>query len=178
MPRSRRLGHKAKKRFKNTMNSYINGLNREIYIYLAPNTSECPNCYYDKKSGKSSGVPKVPPSSPTYFVVGRCPVCLGNGVLTTERRRCIKGLVIWNPLGEGMNAPTFTEAGYEGATKVQIKTDPCYLDIIKASHHVDIDGVTCILSNPPIIRGIGNKTVLVVEFFTADKMNIDSGEYV
>lgn len=178
MPRSRRIGHKAKKRFKTRIGNYVSGLGRKIFIYLSPNTSECPNCYYDKKSKKSSGIPKVSIGSPTYFIVGRCPVCLGHGVLTTERRKCIHGVVIWNPLGEGMNGMTFTEAGHEGATKVQIKTDICHLDIIKDMHHATVDGVACVLAAPPIIRGIGNKSVLVVEFFTTDKMNPSSGEYI
>lgn len=178
MPRNRRVGHKAKNKFKNSMNNYITGLGRKIFVYLSPSTKECPNCYYDKKSRKSSGIPKVAPSSSTYFTVGRCPVCLGKGVLTTERRKCIHGVVIWNPVGEGMNSNTINEAGYEGATKVQIKTDPCHLDLIKASDHITVDGVYCKLSNPPIIRGIGNKTVLVVEFFTNKKMSSDSGEFI
>lgn len=178
MPRNRRTGYKAKNRFKNTMDSYVDGIGRPIFIYLPSINSECPNCYYDKKSRKSAGIPKVSPSDPNYFIVGRCPVCLGKGVIVTERRRCIHGVVIWNPTGEGMNAVTFTEAGHEGASKVQIKTDPCHLDLIKASSHVTIDGVVCKLAAPPIVRGIGNKTVLVSEFFSTSKMKLNSGEII
>lgn len=178
MPRDRRIGHKAKSKFKSSMNNYVKGIGRQILVYLSPSTSECPNCYYDKKSKKSSGIPKVPETHPNYFIVGRCPVCFGKGVLTTERRKCIHGVVVWNPVGEGMNTITINEAGYEGATKVQIKTDPCHLDMIKASNHISVDGVKCKLAAPPIIRGIGNKTVLVAEFFTDDKMSDNSGEFV
>ena len=39
-----------------------------------------------------------------------------------------------------------------------------------------IDGVTCKLANPPIIRGLGNKSVLVGEFFTDAKSKAGSGE--
>jgi len=75
-----------------------------------------------------------------------------------------------------MNALTFTEAGFEGATRVEIKTDPCHLDLIKQSEYVVIDGIRCKLSNPPIIRGIGEKDILLAYFFTVDKPRLDSGE--
>jgi hypothetical protein len=176
MPRSRRIGNKSKERFKTNFNNIINNFGRKIFVYLSPTTSECPNCYYDKKSRKSSGVAKVDPSSSTYFTIGRCPVCLGDGVIKTERRRCIKGTITWNPVGEGNNTITFTEAGYEGATVVQLKTNPCYLDIFKAADHVVVDGLICKIATSPIIRGVGNKAILVIELFTTDKLKIDSGE--
>jgi hypothetical protein len=143
---------------------------------LPSHKNECPNCYYDKVNRTSSGIPKVSPGDPNYFTVGRCPVCHGKGVLTTARKRCIQGIVIWNPAGDEMNSLTFTQAGFEGATRVEIKTDPCYLDLIKQAERVVIDGINCKLSNPPIIRGIGGKQILVALFFTTDKPRIDSGE--
>jgi hypothetical protein len=39
-----------------------------------------------------------------------------------------------------------------------------------------IDGIICKLANPPIIRGLGNKSVLVGEFFTDAKSKVGSGE--
>lgn len=154
----------------------MEGLGRRIAIYLLPNESECPNCYYDKVNKTSSGVCKVSPGNPNYFSVGRCPVCFGKGVLTVARRRCIDGMVIWNPSGGGANSLTFTEAGMEGATRVEIKTDVCNLDLIKECKYAIIDGIRCKLSNPPIIRGIGDKHILIAQFFTTDKPRIGSGE--
>jgi hypothetical protein len=178
MARNRKIGLKAKKRWKQSMTRLIDGLGRRIVIYLPDRRSECPNCYYDKVHDKSSGVCKVDPSSPTYFTYGRCPVCNGKGVLTTSRRKCIQGIVIWNPQGNATNNLTFSAAGMEGATSVEVKTDVCYLDIIKTSKYVTIDGLKCKLSNPPIIRGIGGKSVLIVSFITMDKPRKGSGEYV
>ena len=175
MPIRRRFG-KAKKRFKSAWDRTMAGLGRRVTIYLSDIESECPNCYYDKVNRTSSGVCKVAPSSPTYFTVGRCPVCLGKGVLTTSRRRCIDGIVNWNPSGDGMNSLTFTEAGFEGATRVEVKTDPCNLELIRGSKYAVIDGIRCKLSNPPIVRGLGEKHVLVALFFTTDKPRIGSGE--
>jgi hypothetical protein len=99
-------------------------------------------------------------------------------VLVTTRRKCINGIVIWNPSGDAMNSLTFTEAGFEGATRVEIKTDPCNLELIKNSKYVLIDGLKCKLSNPPIIRGLGEKDILIAQFFTTDKPKKNSGEYL
>ena len=178
MARNRKIGTKANKRWKQSMSRLVDGLGRRIIVYLPDTRSECPNCYYDKVHDKSSGVCKVDPSSPTYFTYGRCPVCTGRGVITTSRKKCIKGMVIWNPQGNATNNLTFSSAGIEGATSVELKTDVCYLDLIKTAKHVVIDGIKCRLSNPPIIRGVGGKSVLIALFFTTDKPKSGSGEYV
>ena len=139
---------------------------------------ECPNCYYDKVNRTSSGICKSSPGDTNYFTVGRCPVCNGKGVLVTTRKRCIDGIVIWNPSGDKINTLTFTEAGYEGASRVEIKTEPCHLNLIKNCKYAVIDGVKCKLSNPPMIRGIGQKDILIALFFTTDKPKRDSGEFI
>jgi hypothetical protein len=126
----------------------------------------------------SSGIPKVAPGHINYFTVGRCPVCKGKGKLTTSRRRMIKGMVIWNPGGENLNELSFNEAGYEGATRVEIKTDPEHLDIIRNSSYILIDNIKCRLSNPPIVRGVGSQAILVAQFFTTDKPDPSSGETI
>ena len=77
-----------------------------------------------------------------------------------------------------MNVLNYTPAGYDSATRVEIKIDPCYLDLIKESIYITIDGVKCKLSNPPIIRGLGNKSLLIVYLFVDTKSSLDSGEYV
>lgn len=176
MPSNRRIKYKTKRRFKNAWKSVSNGLGRRIVVYQPDTECECPNCYYDKVNRTSSGICKGSPGDPNYFAVGRCPVCLGKGVLVTTRRKCIEGIVIWNPSGDRMNSLTFTEAGFEGATKVEIKTDPCNLELIKNAKYVLIDGLKCKLSNPPIIRGLGEKDILIALFFTTDKPRKNSGE--
>jgi len=178
MPRRKKSWHKTKKQFKRAWDRVVDGLSRRVIVYMPPTERECPACYYDKVNRVSSGVSKLSPGDPNYFTVGKCPVCRGKGVLTTARRRCIEAIVIWNPSGEKMNSITFGQSGWEGATRVELKTDPCYLDLIKQSVYVVIDGVQCKLSNPPIIRGVGDKHILIAQFFTTDKPKIDSGEYV
>jgi hypothetical protein len=178
MPSGVRIKYKTKDRFKKTWSNLVNGIGRQVVVYLPDTEHECPNCYYDKVNRSSSGVAKVSPGNPNYFIVGRCPICRGKGVLVTVRRRCIEAVVLWNPSGSGMNELTFTEAGYEGATKVEIKTDPCNLDLIRRCKYAVIDGIVCKLSNPPILRGMGDKLLMSVYFFTVEKPNPDSGEFI
>jgi hypothetical protein len=178
MPRRKKVWRKSKKRFKRSWDRVVDGLGRRITIYMPPIERECPACYYDKVNRTSSSVSKLSPGDPNYFTVGKCPVCRGKGVLTTSRRRCIDAIVIWNPAGDNMNSLTFGEPGFEGATRVELKTDPCHLDLIKQSVYAVIDGVQCKMSDPPIIRGMGDKHILIAHFFTTDKPKKDSGEYL
>jgi len=178
MSRNRRIGTKAKSKWKQGMARLVDGLGRRVLVYLPDRRSECPNCYYDKVHAKSSGICKVSPSNPNYFTIGRCPVCYGLGVLTTTVRRCIHAMVIWDPQGNAINNLTFSPAGMEGATTVELKTDICHLDVIKQAKYVSIDGIRCKLSHPPIVRGVGGKAVLIVSFVTMDKPRISSSEEI
>jgi hypothetical protein len=173
---NRKTGVLAKKRWKSTIDRLVSSVGNEVVVYLSDTEYECPNCYFDKINKYSSGVCKTSPGDPNYFIHGRCPVCNGKGVLVVSRKRHINAMILWNPSGGGQNSLTFTEAGYEGATIVEIKTDPCNLDIIKACKYVIIDGVTCKLSGAPLIRGLGEKSVMVVQFFTTNKPKPDNGE--
>jgi hypothetical protein len=176
MSRKTWVGNKAKNKFKKTIQNVIKDLSRRVVVYLSDKRSECNNCYYDKVNDRSSGVCKVGVSDPNYFTVGRCPVCRGRGVVVTSRKKYINANVVWDPTSESLNVIDFSEAGREGVTKVQIKTDPCYLELIRDCKKVVIDGVSCRISNPPSIRGLGNKSILVTTFFTDNKMK--KGEYI
>ena len=177
MPSNRRI-KRSKDRFNKSWKRVSDKLGRRVLVYLPATESECPNCYYDKVNRTSSGVPKSSPGDANYFTTGRCPVCKGGGVLTTVRRRCIDGIVIWDPSGDRMNSYTFTAAGFEGATRVEIKTDPCNLDTIKQAKYFIVDGVACKLGAPPIVRGLGDKHILKALLFTTDKPKLGSGEVV
>jgi hypothetical protein len=178
MLRNKRIGQKSKTRFKTASADVITGLSRDVIVYSQDLRSECPNCYYDKVTNRSSGIPKVGPSDTNYFTTGRCPVCKGQGVITTSRRKSIKALVTWDPSSESLNSLSFNEGGILGNSTVQIKTDPCYLDLIKNCKKIVVDGIECRLHNVPIIRGLGNKSVLVSILYTEDKPKQNSGEYI
>jgi hypothetical protein len=175
--RDRIISSKTKDRYKNIIQGVVGGLSENIILYLQPQKQECPNCFYDKIHDKSTGIAKVLPSDPNYFIVGRCPICLGKGTLTSIRKRCIQGMIIWNPGGDGMNSTTYTSSGYEGATKVELKINPCYLDLVKSADYFSVAGLKCRMSNPPIIRGLGSSALLIVELFTESKME-DGIEHV
>ena len=192
-----RIGIKTKRRFKESIRDVIKGMSRKVKVYKQPIISECPNCYYDKTTGKSTGkckwtldeaeqkqaeyVSENPTSTVIrykWFRVGRCPVCKGKGVLETLRKKWIHCLVIWNPQNRYNNEIIHTPAGLEGATLVQLKTDPRNFDLFLNCTKVVIDGIECKISRPPVLRGLGNQSVLIVTGFTSDKIKIDSGELI
>jgi len=112
-----------------------------------------------------------------YFDHGRCPICLGKGYLEVQRRTWVDCLVTWDPnLGSSTNTLTFTPAGTEGSTIVQLKTNPKHLDLFKNATKIVVDGVECKISRPPIMRGLGNQAIMTITAFTTDKPKIDTDE--
>jgi hypothetical protein len=205
-----RIRPKTKRRFQKRIRDVIKGFSRKVLIYKQPIRSECPNCYYDKMTGRSSGKCRwtaaqaydkqiewessqsgqtavsssveqctTNPIRYKYFVKGRCPVCLGKGYLEVRRKRWVDAVVTWDPSQRGTgNQMIYTPAGTEGSTIVQLKTDPQYYDLFKNSNRIIIDGVECKMSRPPILRGLGNQSVLIITAFTTEKPQIDTEEII
>lgn len=176
------------------MRNVIDGLSRKVLVYKQPLKSECPNCYYDKFTDNSTGkcrwtaVDAMDKQAAwelqgnktlryKYFLKGRCPVCKGQGYIEVARKTWIDALVIWDP-STTRNDMTYTPAGTEGSTLVQLKTDPRYFDIIKNCSKIVVDGVDCKISKPPILRGLGTQAILIVTAFTTEKPKVDSDEFV
>lgn len=190
-----RIYPKTKDRFRKSIRSVIKGLSRKVLVYKQPIKSECPNCYYDKLTSKSTGKCKwtieeaeqkqtehelIYPGQVRYkwFSVGRCPICRGLGYLEVKRKVWVDCLVMWNPEARYSNELTFTPAGTEGSSIVQLKTDPKHLTLFRNCSKLSIDGVECRISKPPILRGLGNQSVLVISAFTTEKPKVDSGEII
>jgi hypothetical protein len=191
-----RIRPKTKNRYKRRMRDAVKGLSRKVAIYKQPAKSECPNCYYEKLTDKSTGVCKWTIAEALsrqadwisgggigtrykYFLKGRCPVCRGIGFLESVRRTWADCLVTWDPQARGFgNNMTYTPAGTEGSTVVQLKTDPKFFDTFRNCKKIVVDGIECKLSKPPVLRGLGNQTLLIVTAFTTDKPSIDSGEII
>ena len=192
----KRISRKVKEAFRKSMRNVIDGLSRKVLIYKQPLKSECPNCYYDKFTDSSTGKCKYSavdapikqaeyaaahPGDDSikykYFLKGRCPVCKGQGYIEVARRTWIDALVIWDPSTQG-NAMTYTPAGTEGSTVVQLKTDPRYFDLFKNCSRIVVDGVECKLSKPPILRGLGTQAILIVSAFTTEKPRVSSDEFI
>ena len=183
-----RISNKPKDRYKKSMSNVINGLSRKVHVYKQPIRHECPNCYFDQLTNKSTGKCKWTLEEATnkqieqelispgvilykYFVVGRCPICKGVGYLETKRKTTVDCLVIWNPTSRFTNNTTLTPAGTEGSIVLQLKTDPKYESIFEESVKIVVDGVECVVEKPLVNRGLGNSTVLIINAFTNDKPN-------
>jgi hypothetical protein len=179
------------------MRDVIKGLSRKVKIYLQPIKSECPNCFYDKLTNRSTGKCKwtalqaqqkqdeweastcyLGTTRYKYFLKGRCPVCKGQGYVETQRTTWADCLVTWNPQEPFGNEMTYTPAGAEGSTVLKLKTDPKHYDDFKNADKVIVDGVECKISRPPIMRGLGNQSILVITAFTTEKPAIDSDEII
>jgi RNA polymerase subunit RPABC4/transcription elongation factor Spt4 len=190
-----RISPKTKDRFRKSIRDVVKGLSRKVQIYKQPIKQECPNCYYDKLTGRSTGKCKWSVQEAEdkqrdwalqnpgttrykYFRVGRCPICRGEGYLEIKRRAWADCLVIWNPENRYNNELTYTAAGTEGSTLVQLKTDPKHYDTFKNCDSIIVDGVNCKLSKPPVLRGLGNQAVLIISAFTTEKPKLDSGEII
>jgi hypothetical protein len=190
-----RISPKTRDRFRKSIRDVVKGLSRKVKVYKQPIKQDCPNCYYDKLTSKSTGKCRwtveqaeqkqaeheiLFPDQIRYkwFRVGRCPICKGEGYLETRRRAWVDCLVIWNPDNRYSNDMTYTPAGTEGSTVVQLKTDPKNYNLFKNCTKIIIDGVECKLSKPPVLRGLGNQSVLIISAFTTEKPKIDSGEII
>jgi len=192
-----RVNRKTKKRYKRAINNIIKGLGRKVAVYKQPVNSQCPNCYYDKFTRSSTGKClfsslydadqrqsewEADGNTTTmykYFISGRCPICNGKGRLEVQRKVWINCLVIWDPESRNFgNQTVYTPAGSEGATIVKLKTDPKHFDLFKNSLKFEVDDITCRISRPPILRGLGNKATLVITGFTTDKSQVDSIERI
>ena len=182
-----KISSKTKNRFKNSIRGLIKGLSRKVLVYKNPIKNECVNCYFDKFTGRSSGkccwtVEEVEAKNDStkykWFRAGRCPICSGKGYLETKRKIWISCLVTWEPNMRFDNILTHTPAGVEGATLVQLKTDPKYYDLFKNCVSIVVDDVECRLSKPPILRGLGNKSILTIVAFTSEKLRTDNDEII
>ena len=187
-----RISKRVKEKHKKAIRGVIDGLSRKVLVYQQPKKAECPNCYYDKLTDSSTGKCKWTAYEAytkqdalgenadlryKYFKYGRCPVCRGMGYLETQRKTWVDALVTWDPSSR-QNTITYTPAGTEGSTIVILKADPKYYDLFKNSSKLEIDGVECKISKPPILRGLGVQAVLVITAFTTEKPKIDSNEII
>lgn len=192
-----RVSKKTKDRYKRQIQSLIKGLSRKVVIYKQSIKNKCDNCYFDKMTQSSTGKCKwtvveankkqveweeqenTKTIKYKYFRFGRCPVCLGKGSLETQRKRYISCSITWNPGGRWGNTNFISSpAGTEGSLIVQLKTDPKYFDMFKNCSKIVVDGFECQLSQPPILRGLGNESLLIVIAFTTQKSKIDSNEII
>ena len=194
-----RISPKTRDKYRKAIRDVVKGLSRKVEVYKQPLLLECPNCYYDKMTSKSTGkckwlvseiegkvnewlaenVGKIAAEAPyKWFRVGRCPVCRGEGYREIKRKVWVDCLVIWSPSSRNDNQTVYTPAGTEGSTVIKLKTDPKHYELFKNCKRVYVDNVECKLSKPPILRGLGNQALLIIDLFTTEKPKLDSGEII
>jgi len=190
-----RIKQKTKMKYQKRIRDVVlNGFGRPIVVHKQPVKSEWPNCYYDKLTDKSTNECKWTLAEALqkqteyensggiginykYFVKGRCPVCRSKGYIETERKVYVECKVTWSPSSRGNdNTTTYTAAGSEGSTIVELKAHPKHFDTFKNCKNLVIDGVECRMSKAPILRGLGNQALMIITAFTTGKPKIDSGE--
>jgi hypothetical protein len=187
----KRISDKTKRNYKKRINSVIKDLGRPIEVFKQPAKYECFNCYYDKLTDTSTNECKWTIQEATqkqqeyinaggiglrykYFSRGRCPVCKGQGYLETVRKVWIDCKITWAP--DANSDLTYTAAGVEGSTIIELKVDPKYFEVFKNCSSIRVDGIECKLSKLPTLRGLGNKSLMIVTAFTTEKPRIDREE--
>lgn len=188
---NRRIHPKTKDRFKRAIRDVISGLGRQVCVYKPSLKSECPNCFFDKMTGTSTGKCKWTPLEARqkqleyeastgrfelrykFFKVGRCPVCKNNGFLEAIRKVWVQCTVNWDTDSDSF---VQSSAGLSGNTYVELKSDPKYLELFNNCTKINIDGLDCFVSSPPILRGLGNQSVLVVKAYTNQKSGVSDKE--
>lgn len=160
------------KKFGQKIKKVIKELSRSVRIVTIETDYECTNCYIDTTTGKSSGVCKHTPGHQDYFKYGRCPVCKGEGVMNHESSVCVSALIVWRGSTSSSskeNDLVFNDYGLEGRSVARLKTDICNLNLFKSCDYVIVEGIECTLYNPPVIRGLGGKHILIVYVCSVNK---------
>jgi hypothetical protein len=103
-----------------------------------------------------------------------CPNCY----FDKYTKRYILCLVTWDPQNRYGNTINYTPAGSEGSTLVRLKTDPKYFDTFKNCNRLVIDDIECKIARPPLLRGLGNQSVLIIMAFTTEKPKVDTDEII
>ena len=150
-----RISKQVKRKHQKAIRNVIKGLSRKVEIYMQPKKTKCNNCHYDKYTDSSTGKCKYTAVQAIikqqewedagnitvrykYFLKGRCPVCSGKGYLEVVRKTWIDALVTWDPNTRG-NSISYTPAGSEGSTVLQLKTHPKHFDLFKNSTKIIVD---------------------------------------
>ena len=167
--------------YKKLIKQVVADLNKPITAYMPPIQENCPNCLYDFSLKKSSGTfdaSFVTPVvifgntiNPILFTRSRCPVCFGEGKLSSSVTRSLKALVKWNP--KSADEIKSTPIGRESSPIVRIKVLRDDFETLVAASYFIIDGIRCELNEPPTIRGLGIQEELVVAFLISTEIGSD-----
>lgn len=188
--------NKMKKDYKRLMSQLVRDLSQELVIVQeSPMFVDCPNCLWDSINKKSSnifdnsftssttifsGTSEERVINPISFSVGRCPVCIGEGQIFTNKEICIPAMVNFFS-GTGARRGLFmsTAAGKEGMNLVVVKTLACHYELMHNNETFFIhNNVKCVKFKPPFLRGLGGEeAVCETVLQTADEGQRTSGKF-
>ena len=167
MVNGKRIGHKYHKLWTNIRHQIS-----RCFDVITRIDEDCPNCYYSQAENASSG--KYKSGGPEPFVHGRCPVCKGEGVLSTTRTTTIRGDIVWKGRASAVakeGLMTFFTPGEEDMVIARVKVDLCHKSLITSADYFIIDKAHCVLVKPPSEAGIQRTSSLTFYVKTRDKFD-------
>jgi hypothetical protein len=194
------IPNKVKKEFKRITQQVVTDLSQPLVVVQeSPMFVDCPNCIWDSINKKSSnvfdssftvatiifvGTDQQRTVDPISFTSGRCPVCIGEGQLFTNKEVCIPAMI--NFIGPGASGGGFEDmaAGKEGVSFAVVKTLACHYDLLARNKVFVIhNNIKCEKFRPPFVRGLGGEeavTEMVIQTTEAGQLasgKFDSGDH-
>ncbi len=164
--------------FKSLTRQLVLDLSQALTIVQeSPLFVDCPNCIWDSINKKSSNIfdasfltpitifPTTDQSrtlSPVSFTLGRCPVCIGEGQLFTNKEICISAMVNFlSPSDDRGGGFVQLAAGKEGKNTLLVKTLVCHYELLLNNEIFMVHGgIKCEKFSPPIVRGLGGEDAI------------------
>ena len=193
MPRKLITG-KMKRDYKKLVQRLVLDLSQDLVVVQeSPLFADCPNCIWDSINKKSfnlqdaafvspviifAGTGEERTVSPVAFNEGRCPVCIGEGQLFTNKELCIPAMINFfsetGRRGQFLSLP----AGKEGVSLVIIKTLACNFELLLNNEVFFMhNNVKLAKFKPPFLRGLGDEdAVCEVLMQTVDEGQRTSGK--
>lgn len=185
----------VKKHFKKVTQQIVLDLSQPMTVVQeSPLFVDCPNCIWDSINKKSSNVFNASFVSPTTifsgtdqertitpvsFTSGRCPVCIGEGQLFTNREVCIPAMINFINPGEFGAKYIDLPAGKEGVNFAVVKTLACYYDLLARNDVFVIhNNIKCEKYRPPLVRGLGgDEAVVEMVIQTSEAGQLSTGKF-
>lgn len=186
---------RVKKEFKRITQQIVRDLSQPfLIIQESPLFVDCPNCIWDSINRKSSnvfnsaftiplnifvGTDQQRNIIPVSFTSGRCPVCIGEGQLFTNKEICIPAMV--NFIGPGESGGKYADlpAGKEGISFAVVKSLACNYDLLARNEVFIIhNNIKCEKYRPPFVRGLGGEEAVVeMVVQTTEAGQLTSGKF-
>ncbi len=161
-----------KREFKKITQQLLLDLSQPLVIVQESNMFvDCPNCIWDSINKKSSNVfdasfvasdtiflntDQQRTISPASFTSGRCPICLGEGQLFTNKEVCIPAMINYMSAADRGGKYVELAAGKEGINFMIIKTLACHYELLTNNTiFVVHNNIKCEKFAPPFLRGLG-----------------------